>query len=383
MTRRGPGVAPEWVDPLPDDLPYATPGGPPSTVPRVAPARRDLPTPALVVDLDVLEHNLAVAQQLADAHRVGLRPHAKTHKCAEIARRQLALGARGICVAKLGEAEALAAAGIDRLLVTSPVHPGWTDRLAALCAGGVDLSVVVDSAASVNALPEASELGVLVDVDVGLHRTGVVDAVVAAELATRVGDRFRGVQGYGGHWQHLADPAERAAAVAHGMSLLTAATRAIEAAGLPVGLRTGAGTGTLPHDLELGVLDDLQLGSYVFMDREYADALAGEDRPFRQSLFVDTAVISANHAGFATTDAGLKALATDAGLPTVAGHSDAGYRWFGDEQGLVSGTWQVGDRLALVPPHCDPTVDKYDAIHVVRGDAVVDVWPVTARGRSA
>lgn len=350
-------------------------------------SRRSVATPALVVDVEVLERNLAAAQRLADAHGVGLRPHAKTHKCAEIARRQLALGARGICVAKLGEAEALGASGIGPLLVTSPVHPGWTSRIATLCATGVELTVVVDSVASLAALPDAPELGVLVDVDVGLHRTGVTSPAVAAELAVRLGSRFRGVQGYGGHWQHVGDPAERATAVAEGMRTLTAAIDAIEAAGQPVGLRSGGGTGSLPHDLALGVLDDLQLGSYVFMDREYADAIAadttaGIERPFRQALFVDATVISANHDGFATVDAGLKSMATDAGLPVVADREDARYHWFGDEQGLVTGAWQVGERLSLVPPHCDPTVDKYDRIHVVRDDELVDIWPVTARGRS-
>lgn len=347
--------------------------------------RAAIPTPALVVDLDALEHNLAAAQRLADAHGVGLRPHAKTHKCAELANRQLALGARGVCVAKLGEAEALAGQGVDRLLVTSPFHPGLAARVAALAERVPELLVVVDSPEGAAALPAAPALGVLVDVDVGLHRTGVATPEAAAELAARVGERFRGVQGYGGHWQHLADPAQRQAAVAEGMQRLTAAVEAIETAGVPVGLRTGGGTGTLPHDLALGVLNDLQPGSYAFMDREYADALAADATPWRQALFVDTTVISANHAdqlGFVTTDAGLKAFATDAGAPVVAGRPDARYAWFGDEQGLVTGCWRVGDRIAVVPPHCDPTVDKYDALHVVRGDEVVDVWPVTARGRS-
>src|SRR5690606_1355280 len=175
-----------------------------------------------------------------------------------------------------------------------------------------------------------------------------------------LGERCAGVQGYGGHWQHIGDPAERPAAVATGMAVLTETIDAIEAAGLPVNVRSGAGTGSLPHDLELGVLNDLQLGSYAFMDREYSDAMSTETVPWRQALFVDATVISANHTGFATTDAGLKALATDAGLPVVAGQPDATYHWFGDEQGLVTGDWRVGDRLALVPPHCDPTVDKYE-----------------------
>jgi D-serine deaminase-like pyridoxal phosphate-dependent protein len=348
-----------------------------------SPVRRsELPTPALVLEAEPFEHNLAVAQGLADAHRVGLRPHAKTHKCAEIARRQLALGARGICVAKLAEAEALAAAGVDRLLVTTPAHPAWTSRLTALVATGLDLTVVVDSSTGVGAVPPAPDLGVLVDVDVGLHRTGVTSAVVAAELAERLGERFRGVQGYGGHWQHMADPLARSDAVARGMRFLSECIEAIEARGLAVGLRTGGGTGSLPHDLELGVLNDLQLGSYVFMDREYADALASDDAPWRQSLFVDTTVISANHDAFVTVDAGLKALATDAGPPIVAAHPASEYRWFGDEHGLVTGAFAVGDRLSLVPPHCDPTVDRYDVVHVVRGDSVIGAWPITARGHS-
>jgi D-serine deaminase-like pyridoxal phosphate-dependent protein len=344
--------------------------------------RATLPTPALVVELGAFEHNLAAAQRLVDAHGVGLRPHAKTHKCAEIARRQLALGARGICVAKLGEAEALAAAGIDRLLVTTPIHPAWTGRVAALAATGIDLIVVVDSTKSAAAVPAAPDLGVLVDVDVGLHRTGVTSPGVAAELAQRLGERFRGVQGYGGHWQHIADPRERGHAVAEGMRLLTGCIEAIESSGHSVDLRTGGGTGSLPHDLEFGVLNDLQLGSYVFMDREYADALATEEAPWRQALYVDTTVISANHDAFVTVDAGLKALATDAGPPVVAGHPERRYQWFGDEHGMVTGASAVGDRLRLVPPHCDPTVDRYDVIFVVDADAVVDAWPITARGHS-
>jgi D-serine deaminase-like pyridoxal phosphate-dependent protein len=343
--------------------------------------RAGLATPALVVELEAFEHNLAAAQRLADAHGVGLRPHAKTHKCAEIARRQLALGARGICVAKLGEAEALAAAGIDRLLVTTPVHPAWTERIAALAATDIELIMVVDSATAVAALP-AAELGVLVDVDVGLHRTGVTSPAVAAELAQLLGERFRGVQGYGGQWQHIADPSARRQAVAEGMEVLATCIDAIEATGCAVDLRSGGGTGSLPHDLELGVLNDLQLGSYLFMDREYAEALASDDAPWRQSLFVDTTVISANHDTFVTVDAGLKALATDAGPPIVAGRPERGYHWFGDEHGLVTGAAAVGDRLSLIPPHCDPTVDKYDVMYAVDGDAVVARWPITARGHS-
>src|SRR5690606_7185067 len=231
--------------------------------------RHRIPTPALVVDVDDLDRNIAAAAEWARAAGVGLRPHAKTHKCAAIARRQLAAGAAGVCVAKVGEAEALAAAGIDRLLVTSPVHRGLVDRVAGLRAGGATLAVVVDAEEAVGPLAQAVEpvggLDVLVDVDVGLHRTGVPDAAAARRLAGAIAAqpslRLRGVQGYGGHWQHIADPAERRRAVEEGMATLAACVDAIEGAGEPVDLRTGGGTGTLAVDCELGVLNDVQPGS--------------------------------------------------------------------------------------------------------------------------
>jgi D-serine deaminase-like pyridoxal phosphate-dependent protein len=354
-------------------------------------SRHEIPTPALVVDADALAHNLDAGQRLADTAGVALRPHAKTHKCAAVAREQLARGAVGICVAKVGEAEALSAAGVDRLLVTSPVHVGLVDRIAALRGAGTDVTVVVDHPDVVAPLARATDavggVDVLVDLDVGLHRTGVSDAAAAARIATLVVAEpsltFRGVQGYGGHWQHIPDPTDRHEAVASGMDLLGAAVDAIESGGLAVDVRSGGGTGTSAIDARLGALTELQLGSYAYMDREYADALAGEESPWRQALFVQATVVSANHDGFVTVDAGLKALATDAGDPVV---SVARYTWFGDEHGLVTQPadrrLRVGDRVDIVPPHCDPTVDRYDLLHLVRGDVLVDVLPIEARGRS-
>lgn len=354
-------------------------------------SRDRIATPALVVDLDALLHNLDVGQRLADEAGVGLRPHAKTHKCATVASLQIARGATGICVAKIGEAEAMAAAGVDGILVTSPLHGGLVERVARLRRGGGDVAVVIDHpdvvAPLARATAEVGGVDVVVDIDVSLHRTGVPDPAAAARLATLVaGDdalRLRGVQGYGGHWQHIGDPAARHDAVATGMDALAACVEAIEAAGLAVDLRTGGGTGTSAIDARLGALTELQLGSYAFMDREYADALATEQPPWRQALFVLATVVSAHHEGFVTVDAGLKALATDAGPPVVAG---ATYTWFGDEHGLVTRpaarTLRVGDRIDVVPPHCDPTVDRYDVLHVVRGDVLVDILPIEARGCS-
>jgi D-serine deaminase-like pyridoxal phosphate-dependent protein len=355
-------------------------------------SRDRIATPALVVDVDALAHNLDAGQRLADEAGVALRPHAKTHKCAAIARRQLSRGAVGICVAKVGEAEALAAAGVDDLLVTSPIHAGLVDRVAELRRTGAAVAVVVDHpdvvAPLARAPAAAGGIDVLIDVDVGLHRTGVPDAAAAARLATLVDAagslRLRGVQGYGGHWQHVPDPADRRDAVVAGMADLAACVDAIEAAGIPVGVRTGGGTGTSAIDGRLAALTELQLGSYAFMDREYADALAADEPRWRQALFVQATVLSAHHEGFVTVDAGLKALATDAGPPAVAG---ATFRWFGDEHGLVTQPAErpplrVGDRVALVPPHCDPTVDRYDVLHIVRDDVLVDVVPIDARGCS-
>jgi D-serine deaminase-like pyridoxal phosphate-dependent protein len=355
-------------------------------------SRRGVATPALVVDVDALERNIDTARRLAGAAGVGLRPHAKTHKCAAIARRQLDAGAAGICVAKVGEAEALALAGIDRLLVTSPVHAGLVPRVAALRAAGTDVTVVLDDVHAVTSLARAVEgiggLDVLVDVDVGMHRSGVPDPVRAGRLAEHIRAqpslRLRGVQGYGGHWQHLPDPSARRAAVAEGMVTLSRCAEAVDAGGSGADVRTGGGTGTFAIDRELGVLNDLQLGSYALMDGQYEDALAADEGPrWHQALFVQATVVSAVHDSFVTVDAGLKAFATDAGLPRAPAST---YAWFGDEHGLLTRpadrVLAVGDRVELVPPHCDPTVDRYDVIHLVRGDVLVDVVPVDARGCS-
>lgn len=354
-------------------------------------SRHALPTPDLVVEAEALAQNISTARRQADAAGMGLRPHAKTHKCAAIARLQLAAGAQGICVAKLGEAEALSAAGIGPLLVTSPVHPGLLDRLARLRASGADLMVVVDEYDAVEPLAAAAEpvggLGVLIDLDVGLHRTGVADPEAAGKLAQHIERhpalRFHGVQAYGGHWQHVPDPSARHEQVATGMALLSRFIEAIAEAGGGVTIRSGGGTGTFASDCRLGVLNDLQIGSYALMDRQYNDALAGDAAPWRQALFVQATVVSANHEGFVTVDAGLKAFATDAGAPLAPASR---YTFFGDEHGHLAQPsdrhLQVGDRVALVPPHCDPTVDRYDVIHLVQDDTLVDIVKVDARGCS-
>jgi D-serine deaminase-like pyridoxal phosphate-dependent protein len=359
--------------------------------------RGDVATPALIVDRDLLESNLA-----AMAARVGtratLRPHVKAHKCVEIARRQLAHGAVGLSCASWSEARVM----VDHLgdasrrlsiLITSPTPRALAGSLADL-ALECDLLVAVDCVAAVEELAVASaqrssEVGVLCDVDVGLARTGVVSASDALAVVGAIANAgtlsFAGVQGYAGHVQHLGSRDARARAVAVSMERLASVIEALEAAGHHVAIRTGGGTGSASADLDLGVLNELQPGSYVFMDRQYADALADEPASFHQSLVVASTVVSAHHATHVTLDAGFKALATDAGPPGVVGRADATYSFFGDEFGMLAAPSSLpsrGQYVELVPPHCDPTVDRYDAMWVARGDEIIGRWAIEARGCS-
>lgn len=362
-------------------------------------SRNALNTPVLVLDRDGLDRNIAAMAAFARAHGLALRPHAKTHKSVEIARLQIDAGAVGVCCAKLGEAEALAGGGIESILITSPVVSAPAlERLAALHARMSDLSVVADHPDNVDALAAAMRsaskpLAVLVDIDPGIRRTGVASPEAAVALAKRIARndalRFAGVQFYCGVQQHIAAYAERRAAIEERTAYLQTAIEALRSAGHAPQLITGGGTGTHRIDAELGVLTELQAGSYVFMDRQYAECdLAGAGAPpFETALFVDARVISANHASMATLDAGFKALSTDGGAPAVmeGAPAEAAFVFMGDEHGALiapNHVFRLGERVTLQVPHCDPSVNLYDAYHVVRGDALIDIWPIAARGRS-
>ncbi|HEX3699996.1 MAG TPA: alanine racemase [Phenylobacterium sp.] len=359
-------------------------------------SRAQIPTPAAVLDLDAFERNLAKMAGRAAAAGLALRPHAKSHKCAALARRQLAAGAVGICCAKLAEAEAMAAAGVGSILVTSPIAGALNaERAARLADELADFRIVVDHVDGVAELAAAATgpIQVLIDVDVGLGRTGVASPEQAAEVARAILAQSAlsliGVQGYGGNWQHMEGANARAAAVAEGMKRLSAAADAIRAAGGTVEVLTGGGTGTFTADAAQGVLTEVQPGSYAFMDKQYRDALkADPDGAFEQSLVIAASVISANHPQWVTLDAGLKAFATDGPVPApvTPRFARCAYRYFGDEHGLLmrpEGPPVVrGERVDLVVPHIDPTLDKYDVIHVVQGDVLVDILPIEARGAS-
>ncbi|MFA5122643.1 DSD1 family PLP-dependent enzyme [Zavarzinia sp.] len=360
--------------------------------------RRALATPALVLDLPVFEANIAAMARLAKAAGLALRPHAKTHKCRAIAERQLAAGAVGLCVAKTGEAEALAGTpGLRSLLVTSPViGPSAPARLAAVARRVEELLVVVDSPAGAEALSTAAvaegvRIGAVVDIDPGIHRTGCAGPDAAVDLAKTVAQMpglwFAGLQCYAGHVQHIEDYETRGQIAAMALADMAEARDRLQAIGLAPGLLTGGGTGTFAQEAGLGVLTELQAGSYVFMDVEY-DAVQLESahgRPFRPALFVDARVISANTADFVTIDAGFKAFATDGPKPRLAAGGPEGteFAFMGDEHGALFAPLPLGTQVTLEVPHCDPTVNLYDVIHVVEGDRLVTLWPIEGRGRSA
>ena len=363
-------------------------------------SRWRLNTPALVLDLDLMEKNLDAMARLAAGRGVGLRPHAKAHKSLAIARRQVEAGALGVCCATVGEAEVMAGGGIDNVLVTSPITAaGKMRRLAALNTGAQGLMAVADNAAAVAELDAAAAaagkaLKMLVDVDIGQRRTGTVGVEGALAVARRIRDsqflEFVGIQAYAGHIQHIEDYGARQAAATGAMEEAKAVAAGLAADGLEVSMITGAGTGTHDIDAGTGTYTELQAGSYLFMDAQYGavSLKAGGAAPFAVSLFVQSTVISANRAGQATTDGGLKAFATDGPAPVIAAGAPPGaaYAFTGDEFGCVvfadNGQGMTpGDVVECVVPHCDPTVNLYDFYHCVRGDTVVDIWPIDARGR--
>jgi D-serine deaminase-like pyridoxal phosphate-dependent protein len=355
----------------------------------------DLRTPALVIDLDGFECNVRKMAEHCVQNGISLRPHAKTHKCAEIARRQVLAGAIGQCCANLDEAELLVRAGISSILITSPlVTEAAIRRLLELNAASAGLIAVVDNDQAVRRLSHAAfgvgqTLKLLVDIDIGHHRTGTTPGKPVCALASLISNspnlEFLGIQGYAGHLMHVHDRAERQTRLKAGLDELRHTRDLLLKIGLSPQIITGGGTGSFDIDPAEHVLTELQAGSYVFMDRQYNDVWAAIGRPpFETSLFVLTRVVSANHPGMATTDAGLKAFATDAEAPLVCFGPKHGatYSFFGDEYGCIrlgeDVRAEIGDVVACVTPHCDPTVNLYGHYLVVRGGELIDRWPIAS-----
>ena len=356
-------------------------------------------TPALVIDLDAMERNLATMAAYARQHGMKLRPHAKMHKCAELARLQMAAGAAGVCVQKTGEAEALAAQGINDIYISNEViAPHKLARVAALAralqARGGRLAIAVDSAIGVNHLAQALGSGqnlvdVFVELDVGHGRCGVAtpeDVLPLAQaIVAKPAMRFAGIQAYQGRAQHLRSVAERRAALDEVLARVQHARALLQATGIEVPLVTGAGTGTFSMESGSGVYGELQAGSYLLMDADYARNDADPAQPrFEHALFLKTQAMS-RCATHAVCDAGHKSHAIDSGLPRVHG---AALEFFngGDEHGVLRGDKlpEIGDVLWLIPGHCDPTINLHDWMIGVRGGlttgVVEKIFRVDARG---
>jgi D-serine deaminase-like pyridoxal phosphate-dependent protein len=350
----------------------------------------ELDTPALLLDLDAVERNLdRMAADFASTS-VKLRPHAKTHKTVTVANMQLTRGAVGICCAKLGEAEVLCDGGIVDILITSElVGTAKIERAVAL-AKRARLTLVADSVAVAEPLADAAAAAgivfrTLVDLNVGQNRAGVTPGAPALQLARCIaaspGLELAGLQGYEGHLQHVSATAERSAADAGALELLCATAAAFRTAGFSTEIVTTGGTGTSRFALGHDPVTDVQPGSYVVMDAQYG---AVEGLAFAYALTLLTTVISVR-GDVAILDAGYKSLSDDAGPPRLLG-GGATFAFAGDEFGKLTfpdgGRPGVGDKLRLIPGHCDTTINLHDEYAVHRGQGVTDRWTIVARGKS-
>lgn len=360
----------------------------------------DVPTPALLIDVAAMERNLAKMTAHAAERGIALRPHTKTHKCPLLAKRQLEMGAVGVCCAKVGEAEVMIEAGIEEVLITSPVvTDDKIGRVAALSKKSPEVSLVVDNLAAAERLNEAAAAAgvvqaVLVDLDVGTRRTGIAVGEPALELARAIDGLphldLRGLQAYAGHLMHVHGHAERQTRSLAALATAVETRRLIEDDGIELAVLTGGGTGTWDIDSAVDGMTDLQVGSYLFMDEQYRriGGRGGEVfDDFETSLFVVVTAISQPVPELITTDGGYKAFASDAGRPQLADLPGVVYGWGGDEHGMLRIAEAprppaLGDRLRCVTPHCDPTVNLYDFYYPVRDGRVEELWPISARGKS-
>ena len=359
----------------------------------------DVETPALIVDLDALDRNIAKMAEFARTTGVRVRPHAKTHKSPAIALRQIAQGAAGQCVQKVGEAEALVRGGVKDVLVSNEVVGDRKLRRLAALAQDATIALCFDSPEQVDAASRAAkelgvELGGLVEIEVGMERCGIAPGQAAAVLARRIADapnlKFRGLQAYHGRAQHLPTYQERAQAIAFAIDAVRETLDALKAVGLTCEIIGGAGTGTFAFEAESGVYTELQVGSYVFMDTEYArigNKDGGLYTAFEHSLFVLATVISVPADDRAIVDAGLKSYSAEKGPPWVHGLDDVGVTGVSDEHGKLklgpnARRLKLGEKVRLIPGHCDPTVNLHDWYVGVRNGRVEALWPISARGAS-
>lgn len=346
--------------------------------------KQDLPTPALVLDAAMFESNLARMQTHVAAAGKQLRPHAKAHKCVEVARRQLKAGAVGICVATVDEMSWMVRGGLPGVLLTSPLADSAKMARVAGWSDGHDVMAVADHALQVDLWQAAAELAgvrlsLLVDLDVGDHRTGIACGVPAIELARKIDAspnlRLRGVQAYSVSGSHMEDPAARRN---HSLNALRPAVETfveLKRLGLPAAIMSGSSTGTWDVDTGIAELTEMQAGSYIFHDMAYSRISV----EFAPALRVLATVISANHQDRVTVDAGFKAFSTDRPFaPAPYLRDGVKFKFAGDEFGYILNEGgpmpRLGERVELLPPHIDPTVNLHSRIHVCVGDIVEETW---------
>jgi len=362
---------------------------------EVAFPKQEIDTPTLLIDLPKLDHNIEKMAAFADNAGVGLRPHMKTHKCPIISQRQIAAGAIGVTCQKLGEAEAAAKSGISDILITNQiVGQRKIDRLVKL-AKGADVKVLVDNRQNVVELSRAArekgvELGVLVEVDVGMGRCGVQPGEQAHQLVEFVHNheslKFMGLEGYEGHACMIPSFKEREARTLEAMKLLVDTKELIEAAGFEVEIVTGGSTGTYMITGRYPGVTEIEAGSYATMDKKYA-SVEGVD--FEPALTILVTVISRPKEGVAIIDAGLKAMSADFGTPEVISCEGAVLdKNLSEEHGKLlltddANSLHVGDQVELIPTHGCTTINLHDNFYVVRDDGVEAVWPISARGKFA
>ena len=357
----------------------------------------EVDTPALLLDLDAFERNLSRMAEAAGSNSVRLRPHAKTHKCPIIAIRQMALGAVGVCCQKVSEAEAMVYGGVSDVLISNEVVGLSKLRRLSALTRIAKVAVCVDDATNVKDLSKvavelSTEIPVYVELNVGSDRCGVEAGEPVLDLARAIeaspGLRFAGLQAYQGRAQHIRDYEERRSAIASAVEKINQSIETLKRHGIACPAVTGAGTGSYEFEARSKVYTELQAGSYLFMDADYArnrDSGGKHVSFFEHSLFVYATVMSRPNSSWAVVDAGLKALSVDSGMPTVEGYSGVKFTRASDEHGKLEITdpdcpIRLGDKIKLIPGHCDPTVNLYDWFVGIRNSRVEAIWPITARG---
>jgi D-serine deaminase-like pyridoxal phosphate-dependent protein len=364
--------------------------------PRIGDPLEKLDTPAMIVDLALMEQNIARLMQRFQQKPVRVRPHLKTVKSPELAQRLLAAGATGGCVAKISEAEVMARHGIDDLLITTEIAgPPKLQRLVALVREHPRIKVVTDSQPGAQALNQAMQdagltIDVLLDLNVGQNRCGVLPGEEALTLARHLSQlahiRLVGIQGYEGHLQHIHNAEERAQRCQQAMKLLTTTAAQLRAEGFAIEIVTTGGTGTAEICADYKGITEVQPGSFIFMDTDYRNAIGPT---YANALTILSTVISRPTPARTVVDAGLKSLSTDSGMPEPRDLPGVTYQPAGDEHGILiwsdaqqtTARLQIGDRVELLPSHIDTTINLHDYYYAYRHGKLEAIWPVATRGK--